>query len=43
MAKPVSNKAELKEVRDMLVVIRDNVAKLKRAGRGCRGQAHRSL
>jgi glyoxylase-like metal-dependent hydrolase (beta-lactamase superfamily II) len=31
--KPVSNKAELKEFRDMLVVIRDNVAKLKREGR----------
>lgn len=31
--KPVSNKAELQEFRDMLVVIRDNVAKLKREGR----------
>jgi glyoxylase-like metal-dependent hydrolase (beta-lactamase superfamily II) len=31
--KPVSNKTELKEFRDMLVVIRDNVAKLKREGR----------
>ena len=31
--KPVSNKAELKEFRDMLVVIRDNVARLKREGR----------
>ncbi len=31
--KPVSNKAELKEFRDMLVGIRDNVAALKKAGR----------
>ena len=31
--KPVSNKAELKEFRDMLVAIRDNVAALKKAGR----------
>jgi glyoxylase-like metal-dependent hydrolase (beta-lactamase superfamily II) len=31
--KPVSNKAELKEFRDMLVAIRDNVAKLKKEGR----------
>ncbi len=31
--KPVSNKAELKEFRDMLVAIRDNVAKLKRQGK----------
>jgi glyoxylase-like metal-dependent hydrolase (beta-lactamase superfamily II) len=31
--KPVSNKAELKEFRDMLVAIRDNVAALKEAGR----------
>jgi glyoxylase-like metal-dependent hydrolase (beta-lactamase superfamily II) len=31
--KPVSNKAELKEFRDMLVAIRDNVAKLKQQGR----------
>jgi len=31
--KPVSNKAELKEFRDMSVVIRDNVAALKKAGR----------
>jgi glyoxylase-like metal-dependent hydrolase (beta-lactamase superfamily II) len=31
--KPVSNKAELQEFRDMLVAIRDNVAKLKREGR----------
>jgi glyoxylase-like metal-dependent hydrolase (beta-lactamase superfamily II) len=31
--KPVSNKAELKEFRDMLVAIRDNVAKLKSQGR----------
>jgi glyoxylase-like metal-dependent hydrolase (beta-lactamase superfamily II) len=30
--KPVSNKAELKEFRDMLVAIRDNVAKLKQQG-----------
>jgi glyoxylase-like metal-dependent hydrolase (beta-lactamase superfamily II) len=30
---PVSNKAELKEFRDMLVAIRDNVAKLKKQGR----------
>jgi glyoxylase-like metal-dependent hydrolase (beta-lactamase superfamily II) len=31
--KPVSNKAELKEFRDMLVAIRENVAKLKQQGR----------
>jgi glyoxylase-like metal-dependent hydrolase (beta-lactamase superfamily II) len=31
--KPVSNKPELKEFRDMLVGIRDNVAALKKAGR----------
>ena len=31
--KPVSNKAELKEFRDMLVAIRDNVAALKKQGR----------
>jgi glyoxylase-like metal-dependent hydrolase (beta-lactamase superfamily II) len=31
--KPVSNKAELKEFRDMLVAIRDNVAKLKKQGK----------
>jgi glyoxylase-like metal-dependent hydrolase (beta-lactamase superfamily II) len=31
--KPVSNKAELKEFRDMLVSIRDNVAKLKKEGK----------
>jgi glyoxylase-like metal-dependent hydrolase (beta-lactamase superfamily II) len=31
--KPVSNKAELQEFRDMLVAIRDNVAKLKGQGR----------
>jgi glyoxylase-like metal-dependent hydrolase (beta-lactamase superfamily II) len=31
--KPVSNKAELKEFRDMLVAIRENVAKLKKEGR----------
>ena len=31
--KPVSNKAELKEFRDMLVAVRDNVAKLKKQGR----------
>jgi len=31
--KPVSNKAELKEFRDMLVAIRDNVANLKKQGR----------
>jgi glyoxylase-like metal-dependent hydrolase (beta-lactamase superfamily II) len=30
---PVSNKAELKEFRDMLVSIRENVAKLKKQGR----------
>jgi glyoxylase-like metal-dependent hydrolase (beta-lactamase superfamily II) len=30
---PVSNKAELNEYRDMLVAIRENVAKLKRQGR----------
>jgi glyoxylase-like metal-dependent hydrolase (beta-lactamase superfamily II) len=30
---PVSNKVELKEFRDMLVAIRDNVAKLKKQGR----------
>jgi glyoxylase-like metal-dependent hydrolase (beta-lactamase superfamily II) len=31
--RPVSNKAELKEFRDMLVAIRENVAKLKKQGR----------
>ena len=31
--KPVSNKAELKEFRDMLAAIRDNVATLKKAGK----------
>ena len=31
--KPVSNKAELREFRDMLVAIRDNVATLKKQGR----------
>lgn len=31
--KPVSNKAELREFRDMLATIRDNVAKLKQQGR----------
>ncbi len=31
--KPVSNRAELKEWRDMLVAIRDNVAALKKQGR----------
>jgi glyoxylase-like metal-dependent hydrolase (beta-lactamase superfamily II) len=31
--KPVSNRAELKEFRDMLVVVRDNVARLKKQGR----------
>jgi glyoxylase-like metal-dependent hydrolase (beta-lactamase superfamily II) len=31
--KPVSNKAELKEFRDMLVAIRESVAKLKQQGR----------
>ena len=31
--KPVSNRAELKEFRDMLAGIRDNVAALKKAGR----------
>ena len=31
--KPVSNKAELQEFRDMLVGVRDNVAKLKKAGK----------
>jgi hypothetical protein len=30
---PVSNKAELKEFRDMLVAVRENVAKLKQQGR----------
>jgi glyoxylase-like metal-dependent hydrolase (beta-lactamase superfamily II) len=30
---PISNKAELKEFRDMLVSIRENVANLKRQGR----------
>ncbi len=30
---PVSNRAELREFRDMLVAIRENVAKLKRQGR----------
>ncbi len=31
--KPVSNKAELQDFRDMLVAIRDNVAKLKKQGK----------
>src|SRR6266446_8555008 len=31
--RPVSNKAELKEFRDMLVAIRENIAKLKKQGR----------
>ena len=31
--RPVSNKAELKEFRDVLVAIRENVAKLKKQGR----------
>jgi glyoxylase-like metal-dependent hydrolase (beta-lactamase superfamily II) len=31
--RPVSNKAEVKEFRDMLVAIRENVAKLKKQGR----------
>ena len=31
--KPVSNKAELQDLRDMLVAIRDNVAKLKKQGK----------
>jgi glyoxylase-like metal-dependent hydrolase (beta-lactamase superfamily II) len=31
--RPVSNKAELKQFRDMLVAVRDNVAKLKQQGR----------
>ncbi|MFK4525245.1 glyoxylase-like metal-dependent hydrolase (beta-lactamase superfamily II) [Bradyrhizobium japonicum] len=31
--KPVSNRAELKEFRDMLVVVRDNVARLRKQGR----------
>jgi glyoxylase-like metal-dependent hydrolase (beta-lactamase superfamily II) len=31
--RPVSNKAELKEFRDMLVAVRENVAKLKQQGR----------
>jgi glyoxylase-like metal-dependent hydrolase (beta-lactamase superfamily II) len=31
--RPVSNRAELKEFRDMLVTVRDNVAKLKKQGR----------
>jgi glyoxylase-like metal-dependent hydrolase (beta-lactamase superfamily II) len=31
--KPVSNKAELKAFRDMMAAIRDNVAKLKKAGK----------
>ena len=31
--KPVSNRAELKEFRDMLVVIRESVAALKKQGR----------
>lgn len=30
---PVSNRSELKDFRDMLVAIRDNVAKLKKQGR----------
>jgi hypothetical protein len=33
MGKPVSNKSELKDFRDMLVDIRDRVAVLKKAGR----------
>ena len=45
--KPVSNKAELKEFRDMLVAIRENVAALKKTRtlerRGGRGEADRSL
>ena len=45
--KPVSNKAELKEFRDMLVAVRENVATLKKqgtiAGRNGRGQADRRL
>ena len=31
--KPVSNKSELKDFRDMLVDVRDKVAALKKAGR----------
>ncbi len=31
--RPVSNKTELKEFRDMLVAVRDNVAKLKKQGK----------
>jgi glyoxylase-like metal-dependent hydrolase (beta-lactamase superfamily II) len=31
--KPVSNKAELQDFRDMLAAVRDNVAKLKKAGK----------
>ena len=31
--KPVSNKAELQEFRDMLVAVRENVAKLKQQGK----------
>jgi hypothetical protein len=31
--KPVSNRAELQEFRDMLVAVRDNVATLKKQGR----------
>jgi Zn-dependent hydrolases, including glyoxylases len=31
--KPVGNRAELKEFRDMLVVVRDNVARLNKQGR----------
>jgi glyoxylase-like metal-dependent hydrolase (beta-lactamase superfamily II) len=31
--KPVSNKAELQDFRDMLVAVRDNVAKLKKQGK----------
>jgi glyoxylase-like metal-dependent hydrolase (beta-lactamase superfamily II) len=33
--RPISNRAELKEFRDMLVVVRDNVARLKKEGRTC--------
>jgi hypothetical protein len=31
--KPASNRAELQEFRDMLVAVRENVAKLKKQGR----------
>ena len=45
--RPVSNRAELKEFRDMLVTVRENVAALKKqgrdAGRGRRGEANRLL